>query len=343
MLSRTSPALGRATQIVGRTGRHAWAGSSRPLQTLRTPQSQRGYAHTGGLGLKFSVALSALAGAVALSTSLSPSSRPLQTEAAPAAANLLPPKTTELHKDPSTSLELPKRISVPAALGASGSNRVAQPFVLIASGVRTVSFLRVQVYVAALYVDEAALARFVASRHGSTGASTAGSAVTLEKIMIEAVGEGQVPAIIRIVPVRNTDFAHLRDGFTRAIQQRKKQWLQTRSGGPPSGAEAEGVEESLAESTQAFKACFPKSSLKKGQELDVVLYRPIEGESRQGVNLALEQEGVVLGRVPYDTRSGDIDVARLLLGAYVAEKDPVSPVFKKAVAEKLLPLFSTVV
>lgn len=44
------------------------------------------------------------------------------------------------------------------------------------------------------------------------------------------------------------------------------------------------------------------------------------------MDLAFEHDKLVLGTVQYDTRGGDMDVARLLFQAYVADKDPVSEV-----------------
>lgn len=250
--------------------------------------------------------------------------------------SLLPPGGEDLYKDPSTSVELPKRIPQPASIGTRSGDE-SRPFVLIASGVRTVSFLRVQVYVAALYVDEAAFRKFLASRRTIMGnnvstAATATTTTVVEALLTEAVESG-VSAVIRIVPVRNTNFAHLRDGFTRAIQQRKKQWRQqSLSSSLSSDVDFEALEKSLAVATQRFKECFPKTSLKKGSELDIVLHRSRAGGP--GVDLALEHQGLVLGTVPYDTKTGDLDVARLLLGAYMAEKDPVSPVVSRCGSQK---------
>lgn len=242
--------------------------------------------------------------------------RVLHTEAAPS-ASLLPPKEQQLHKDPSTSLELPYRIPVPISISQRTGDET-RPFVLVASGVRTVSFLRVQVYVAALYVEESSFAKFASSSAASSGAQTA------EDLMNRAIESG-VAAVVRIVPVRNTDFAHLRDGFTRAIQQRRKNQRKAASEEQrsQSAEDQEAVEEALAEATQRFKESFPKTSLKKGEELDIVLRSTSAGG---GVDVALEHKGEILGRVPYDPRGRNVDIARLLLGAYLAEKDPVSAV-----------------
>ena len=76
-------------------------------------------------------------------------------------ATLQPPKEPDFHVDPSTKQRLPVSLERPVSLShvvtqRGGDGVTERPFVLIASGVRTVSFLRLQVYVAALYVEEAA-------------------------------------------------------------------------------------------------------------------------------------------------------------------------------------------
>lgn len=118
----------------------------------------------------------------------------------------------------------------------------------------------------------------------------------------------------------------------RAVQLRQKYLRKTPT--PPS----EEQEESLSLSLQRLKECFPKASLKKGEHLDLVFQpsrvtAPSAGAAGgKGVDLAFEHDRVVLGTVQYDTRGGNMDVARLLFQAYVADKDPVSEVVSKSQA-----------
>lgn len=62
------------------------------------------------------------------------------------------------------------------------------------------------------------------------------------------------------MPTRNTDFAHLRDGFTRAIQARQKLARAAKT-------ITDADEERISQSTQALKALFPSQSVPKGKAL----------------------------------------------------------------------------
>lgn len=162
-------------------------------------------------GVAFSLVLSLAIGAYSLHRF------PIHLEAARdpqhAAASLLPPSQTsqedDFHIDPATSQKLPRRIGAPSSLASSSGSGKDDSLVLLASGVRTVSFLRVQVYVAALYVLERPFEDFMKGQ-GKAGAN---SGESLEQTMRQALEAG-VPMVLKIVPVKNTDFAHLRDGFT---------------------------------------------------------------------------------------------------------------------------------
>ncbi|PWN30564.1 hypothetical protein BDZ90DRAFT_229580 [Jaminaea rosea] len=242
-------------------------------------------------------------------------------------------------------MALPKRLPAPVCLGGDPkSSSSEKPFVLLASGVRTVSFLRVQVYVVALYVDEAAYKKHTSSPTSKKAAEEGSTQAFISHLL----SSGEVPCILRVAPTRNTDFGHLRDGFGRAVQARVKvvrkalQQAQKDGAGGLEGAAAEFAssllpseeeEQALADGMQALRECFPKASLQKGQTLDLVFHpSPREG----GVDLTLEHDGAIMGSLKHDGRAKQVlDVAKLLMEAYVAEKDPVSGVFKQALSEKL--------
>jgi hypothetical protein len=75
-----------------------------------------------------------------------------------------------------------------------------------------------------------------------------------------------VRCALRIVPVRNTDFSHLRDGFTRAVQARQKIARNSKS-------LTEEDEVRIDESLQKLKGLFPAQSVPKGKAL-VLLRTP---------------------------------------------------------------------
>ncbi|KAK1922431.1 chalcone-flavanone isomerase-domain-containing protein [Papiliotrema laurentii] len=213
--------------------------------------------------------------------------------------------------DPSTEIVFPLHLD-PATPG---------PLLrLVGLGVRTVSFLRVKVYSVGFYLEEAqtrylkeipgwdkfAVEQFLAPESSGEGAGPSGE--TLVRNLLDR----PVSCAVRIVPVRNTDFGHLRDGFTRAIAARQKI---ARSAGQLTDAD----EERIAQSTQTLKALFPAQSVPKGKAL-TLLRRP-DGA------LTIEYEGKILGQV------NDSWVSRELMLAYFADKDAISPKLKEDVAE----------
>lgn len=223
--------------------------------------------------------------------------------------------------DPATSQPFPT--TLPAPQTPTG----AKDLRLVGLGVRTVSFLRVRVYVAGLYVDAAALGDlqstpgwrdFEASwMLGGAGSSNDGTERRGSEALLNALLDRGITCAIRIVPVRSTDFAHLRDGFTRSIQGRAK--LARKS----SLLSAE-TDEALSHALQSLKEAFPKASLPKGNALDLI-FTP--ASTPQGFDLTLEEGGKVLGAVkslPGGPEAGRFSVARQLLLAYFADKDEIS-------------------
>ena len=126
---------------------------------------------------------------------------------------------------------------VPGAAGPATTQ-----YTLVGLGLRTVSFLGIQVYVVGFYVatsDIAALqSRLIKKINPLATALVSGEKDQLRKALSDPVqGEEMwdellkegIPArsLFRVVPVRDTDFHHLRDGFVRAVQARTKQLSST--------------------------------------------------------------------------------------------------------------------
>lgn len=130
---------------------------------------------------------------------------------------------------------LPKQIYLPA--GPLGGNQVLEEYTLIGHGIRTVSFLGMQVYVMAFYVATSSLPTLQQHLlHTLDIPSTATTATLPEREALKAKllsDEGSVEffsglldtresngvkTAIRIVPTRSTDYPHLRDGWVRSIQ-----------------------------------------------------------------------------------------------------------------------------
>jgi hypothetical protein len=87
-----------------------------------------------------------------------------------------------------------------------------------------------------------------------------------EKIWGDVLKETGVRTLIRIVPTRNTDFHHLRDGWVRQITDRAQ---------TPAN-KGEYQDESFGVSMQEFKALFNRGSVPKQKEL--LLIRDHQGK-----------------------------------------------------------------
>ena len=124
--------------------------------------------------------------------------------------------------------------ALPAGMGAAQDEDEYQ---LLGLGIRKVSLFRIQVYVVGLYVAKADMGKLqeelIKASVGS-GASTLvqGEKEQLQKTLLDGKGstkvweevlkEGGVRSAVRIVPTRNTNFSHLRDGWLRGIDMRAK-------------------------------------------------------------------------------------------------------------------------
>ncbi|KAF2260892.1 hypothetical protein CC78DRAFT_536068 [Lojkania enalia] len=110
-------------------------------------------------------------------------------------------------------------------------------YTLLGLGIRTVSFLRVQVYVVGLYVKTADLSTFqnhlINTVNPSASALIPGEKEDLRKALLDPEKssqiwesilsnheKGAVSMAFRVVPTRGTDFKHLQDGWMRGIASR---------------------------------------------------------------------------------------------------------------------------
>jgi len=151
---------------------------------------------------------------------------------------------------------------------------------LLGLGIRTVSFLGIQVYVVGLYiaVDDIATFQEALVRKIDPVASTlvAGEKEKLKAILFDPVTGEEVwgsilkdtgvRTLLRIVPTRNTDFHHLRDAWVRQITARAQS---------PAYKE-EYADESFGASVQELKKLLNRGSVPKGKEL--LLSRDARGQ-----------------------------------------------------------------
>ncbi|PQE18168.1 chalcone-flavanone isomerase protein [Rutstroemia sp. NJR-2017a BBW] len=204
-----------------------------------------------------------------------------------------------------------------------------EEYQLLGLGVRTVSFLSIQVYVVGIYIATQDIASFQASliRHiAGDGASTlvAGEKDKLraelydpekgEALWSAVLKESGARTLVRIVPTRNTDFGHLRDAWVRGLTARAQK--------DRTGYGDEGFAQAVGE----FKKVFQKGEVPKGREL--VLVR----EGKGNLEVWIEGKGIRkrLGVV------GDERVARSIWLGYLAGKTVSSEEARKSVVEGVM-------
>jgi hypothetical protein len=160
---------------------------------------------------------------------------------------------------------------------ASNGDRLVE-YQCLGLGLRTVSFLGIEVYVVGMYIatDDIAALQQALIRKIDPIASTlvAGEKEKLKaklydpeegvKIWNDVIKETGIRTLIRIVPTKNTDFGHLKDAWVRHLTAR----AQTNK--------EEFGDESFGVSIQEFKQLFNRGSVPKGKEL--VLSRDSKGK-----------------------------------------------------------------
>ncbi|KAI8951148.1 chalcone-flavanone isomerase-domain-containing protein [Xylaria longipes] len=190
-------------------------------------------------------------------------------------------------------------------------------YTLVGLGVRTVTFIGIQVYMVGYYIatqDIAAIqARLVKEINPIATTLISSEKDTLrqalldpeqgEKLWNSILQEVRPRSVFRIVPVRDTDFHHLRDGFVRAITARSQ------------GNNAEFGDEAFGLAMKEFRSLFNRGKVPKSREM--LLCRDTAG--RLTVTYDDGQTGMgSIGRVE------DERVSRLLWLNYLAGKQVAS-------------------
>ncbi|EFX00665.1 hypothetical protein CMQ_7667 [Grosmannia clavigera kw1407] len=186
----------------------------------------------------------------------------------------------------STVTEFPRTLNVPvfedssiSSAASPQSTSQSEPtteYTLVGLGVRTVSFLSIRVYVVGYYVATADIAalqsRLVKRVDPIATALVSGEKDELRAALLDPVKseeiwntllEDGVPlrSAFRIVPVRDTDFPHLRDGLVRAIQARASMIL------PQEQVETPSKGPEFGESVRQFRQLFNRGKVLKRKEL----------------------------------------------------------------------------
>lgn len=243
-----------------------------------------------------------------------------------------------------------KSSALPAGTGMPDQDEEYQ---LLGLGIRTVSFLSIQVYVVGLYVSHSDLSKLqerIVHAVAAPGASTLvqGEKADLKKILLEGQGseaiwgsvlkEMGLKSAIRIVPTRSTNFTHLRDGWVRMITARSK--------GP------EFTDAEFEPSVGKFKAIFGARSLKKGRAL--LLRRAADGglgawleedderidsgTSSAGTSQGAEEKKKPPSRMVWLGGVSDERISRLVWMGYLAGANVASEGARKSVVDGVMEL-----
>lgn len=273
--------------------------------------------------------------------------------------------TSSVPHFPSTML-LPKRLDGSALQPGdeipSGGDIEHETYQLLGLGIRTVSFLRIQVYVVGMYVAQSdlpelqqRLVRTAVKPPGepqvidAPGATSATSLVSTERQQLRELlldperGDAAWDAILktdglrtafRIVPTRNTDFLHLRDGWVRGITGRAQQAAaKTREAQQQQKTQpaSEFEDESFGAAMNDFKAVFgggQRKNVPKGQTL--LLVRNAQGQLDALFYPEAKKPARFLGRVQ------DERISRLVWLNYLAGKNVSSESARQSVVDGVM-------
>ncbi|KAI1377142.1 chalcone isomerase [Hypoxylon crocopeplum] len=217
------------------------------------------------------------------------------------------------------------------ALGAEeGQEKVnGVEYTLVGLGVRTVSFLSIQVYMVGYYIATQDIAAIqsrlvkeinpIATTLVSTEKDELRKALldpaSGEKLWNEILQEVRPRSLFRVVPVRDTDFHHLRDGFVRAITARSQ------------GNNRDYGDEAFGNAMKEFRSLFNRGKVPKGKEL--LLLR--DGAGRLTITFDDGKTGMgTIGRVSEER------VSRLLWLNYLAGSKVASEPARKNIVEGIM-------
>ncbi|OTA83728.1 hypothetical protein M434DRAFT_24722 [Hypoxylon sp. CO27-5] len=217
------------------------------------------------------------------------------------------------------------------ALGAEGGQEKVNgvEYTLVGLGVRTVSFLGIQVYMVGYYIatqDIAAIqSRLVKEINPIATTLVSTEKDELRKVLLDPergeklwndiLLEARPRSLFRVVPTRDTDFHHLRDGFVRAITARSQ------------GNSRDYGDQAFGEAMKEFRSLFNRGKVPKGREL--LLLRDSAGQLT--ITFDDGKTGMsTIGRVSEER------VSRLLWLNYLAGSKVASEPARKNIVEGIM-------
>ncbi|PFH57077.1 hypothetical protein XA68_15552 [Ophiocordyceps unilateralis] len=191
------------------------------------------------------------------------------------------------------TVRLPREHKQDSAVGsspvaASVADKDGVEFTLVGLGVRTVTFIGFRVYLVGFYVatqDIARLQQYLIKKINPLATTLIPSEKdALRKALLDAaegeqtwdvmLRESGCRTAFRIMPVRDTDFHHLRDGFVRAVQTRSQRNKACQ-------------DDAFGTAMKKFKSMFNRGTMTKKKEL--LLLRDAEGNLRALLPTALAE------------------------------------------------------
>ncbi|OIW29371.1 chalcone isomerase [Coniochaeta ligniaria NRRL 30616] len=232
------------------------------------------------------------------------------------------PRTIKLPSYSSDSSEAPSPATESLKLSTT-------EYTLVGLGLRSVSFLGIQVYVVGYYIatsDIAALQSTLIKRVNPIATTLVpGERDELRTSLLDPTQgeeiwnellERAIPArsVFRVVPVRDTDFPHLRDGFVRAIQAKS--------------ASVGDHGDDFGKSVGDFRGLFNRGSVPKRKEL--LLLRDEQGRLTVVYDDGRTSSRQLLGTID------DERISRALWLHYLAGKKVASEPARKSIVEGIV-------
>ncbi|AOA61718.1 uncharacterized protein PAS_FragB_0041 [Komagataella phaffii GS115] len=212
-------------------------------------------------------------------------------------------------------------------------------FTLLGYGTRSVTFLSFRVYALGIYIakedipkvqtvlDSKFMSNFTNKTKGSSHFEHVSNALkdaTLSSILVENLLDADIRFKVRIVPVRNTDFNHLKDGLIKSILASSK----TKEIQREQGDLATQLDQGLDELRKPFTT---RGSFAKGNAL---LLERLPNSSLELSSETYDKQGLLLKQ----THLGEIEspiISKLLLLQYLSGDKPLSPNTKEKSCEQL--------
>lgn len=251
----------------------------------------------------------------------------------------------------STIPHFPKTITLPSSASSDGATPPAEnEYTLLGLGIRTVSLFSIQVYVVGMYVQTSSLAalqaRMVKAINPLGSALIAGEKDTLRATLLDADKSyelwdsllkdpnANLQTVFRVVPVKNTDFAHLRDGWVRGITARTQaaQKKSKTSDGGEADAAAVFADDAFGASMRDFKALMAGKGRAPTGSI-VLLKRDADGALE-----VLFQNKEDAGGIESFGKLADERIARLVWLGYLGGKNVSSEPARKSVVEGIMEL-----